>query len=195
MKHVKLFEDFTSSVNEAKKDLVALQSIGAYIDQKTGMIHPMKRNGKPDLDPGMEVFIHDADHYEIMDQIEGEDKEIYQAMLKKFESNESHITEKQLKGLDGIDDETSLTEISDKEKLKIIQSTGNNISFKVPEGFDRNFWQVFSKGKIKSKKNLAGDKVFYLPGKIIDSPNFKSEKDLIDGVDWESVQRTREFNA
>lgn len=28
---------------------------------------------------------HDADHYEIMDQIEDEDKEIYQAMLKKFE--------------------------------------------------------------------------------------------------------------
>jgi len=82
MKTIKTFESF---VNEGKKDLVALQSIGAYIDQKTGMIHPMKRNGKPDLDPGMEVFIHDADHYEIMDQIEDEDKEIYQSMLKKFE--------------------------------------------------------------------------------------------------------------
>ena len=109
--------------------------------------------------------------------------------------NESFITEKQLKGLNGISDDQHLKDISDAQKLKIIQGTGNNISFKVPEGFNRNFWQVFSKGKIKSKKNLAGDKVFYLPGKIIDSPNFKSEKDLIDGVDWESVQQTREFNA
>jgi hypothetical protein len=74
-----------SFINEANKDLIALQSIGAYVNQKTGMIHPMKRNGKPDLDPGMEVFIQDADHYEIMDQIEDEDKEIYQSLLKKFE--------------------------------------------------------------------------------------------------------------
>lgn len=117
--------------------------------------------------------------------------------VKLFEAfiNQSLLVEKQLKGLDGISDDQHLKDISDAQKLKIIQGTGNNISFKVPEGFNRNFWQVFSKGKIKSKKNLAGDKVFYLPGKIIDSPNFKSEKDLIDGVDWESVQRTREFNA
>ena len=112
-----------------------------------------------------------------------------------FESvNESIITEKQLKGLDGIDSKTPLTKISDTQKLNIIQGTGNNISFKVPKGFNRNFWQVFSKGKIKKKKSLSGDIVYYLPGKFIDSPNFKSEKDLINGVDWESVEQTRRFN-
>ena len=108
--------------------------------------------------------------------------------------NKSIITEKQLKGLDGIDSKTPLTKISDTQKLNIIQGTGNNISFKVPKGFNRNFWQVFSKGKIKKKKSLSGDIVYYLPGKFIDSPNFKSEKDLINGVDWESVEQTRRFN-
>jgi len=82
MKYLKLFEDF---INEAKKDLVALDSIGAFIDFKTGMFHPMKLNGKPDLDPGMAVFIHDADHYEIMDQIDKEDEMIYQSALKQFQ--------------------------------------------------------------------------------------------------------------
>jgi len=82
MKYLRLFEDF---INEAKKDLVALDSIGAFIDLKTGMIHPMKSNGKPDLDSGMAVFIHDADHYEIMDQIDKEDEMIYQSALKQFQ--------------------------------------------------------------------------------------------------------------
>lgn len=113
--------------------------------------------------------------------------------LKSF-YNESTINERQLKGLEGIDSKTPLSKISDAQKLKIIQGTGNNISFKVPKGFDRNFWQVFSKGKIKKKKDLSGNLVYFLPGKFIDSPNFKSEKDLINGVDWDGVQRTREFN-
>ena len=108
--------------------------------------------------------------------------------------NENLITERQFKGLEGIDDKTPLTKISDAQKLKIIQGTGNNISFKVPKGFDRNFWQVFSKGKIKKKKSLSGDIVYFLPGKFIDSPNFKSEKDLINGVDWDAVERIRRFN-
>jgi len=115
--------------------------------------------------------------------------------LKLKESvNENLITERQLKGLEGIDNKTPLTKISDAQKLKIIQGTGNNISFKVPKGFDRNFWQVFSKGKIKKKKSLSGDIVYFLPGKIINSPNFKSEKDLINGVDWVAVEQTRRFN-
>ena len=107
---------------------------------------------------------------------------------------ESVITEKQFKGLDGIDDKTPLTKISDVQKLKIIQSTGNIISFFVPKGFDRNFWQVISKGKIKKGKSLAGDVVYTLPGKMIGSPQFKSVNDLIKGVDWKSVERARRFN-
>ena len=72
-----------------------------------------------------------------------------------FSQNEAVINEKQFKGLDGIDDKTPLTKISDTQKLKIIQSTGNIISFKVPKGSDRNFWQVISKGKIKKGKRFS----------------------------------------
>jgi len=104
------------------------------------------------------------------------------------------LTERQLKGLDGIDDKTLLTKISYQQKLKIIQGTGNNISFKVPKGLTRNFWQVFSKGKIKTKKSLSGNKVYFLPGKIIDSPHYTSEKELVDNVLWDKMEDIRRFN-
>ena len=107
---------------------------------------------------------------------------------------ESVITEKQFKGLDGIDDKTPLTKISDKQKLKIIQGAGNIISFKVPKGSDRKFWQVISKGKIKKTRNPQGYVRYILSGKMINSPFFKSEKDLINGVDWDSVEKARRFN-
>jgi hypothetical protein len=189
MKHVKLFEDF---LNEGKKDLIALDSIGAFIDQKKGTLHPMKTNGKPDLDPGMEVFIHDADHYEIMDQIEDEDNEIYQGMLKKFQTNE-----KQFKGLDGLDG-IDLIDAPEKSKLKIIQAKGNIISFIVPDWAknNRNFWQVISAGTIKKKKNLSGETVYFLPGQgNLTSPTYTSIEELINGVDWKSMQDSREFNS
>ena len=181
MKHIQLFEDFLNEVKYTK-----LNSVGSIIDQD-GIVYPQLKNGKPDTDNGVE-FSEVSDEW--LEGLSNADKKL----VAKFEEFNS-LTEKQLKGLDGIDDETSLTEISDKQKLKIIQSVGNNISFIVPKGFDRNFWQVFSKGKIKKKKDLSGNTVYFLPGKIIDSPNFKSEKDLINGVDWASVQQTREFNA
>jgi hypothetical protein len=122
-------------------------------------------------------------------------KRKYYIMIKLMDLlNESTITERQFKGLDGIDAKTPLTKISDAQKLKIIQSTGNIISFFVPKGVTRNFWQVISTGKIKKGKSLSGDVVYTLPGKMIGSPQFKSEKDLIDGVDWESVEKARRFN-
>jgi hypothetical protein len=104
------------------------------------------------------------------------------------------ITERQLKGLDGIDTNTPLTKISYQQKLKIVQGTGNIIAFKVPEWSDRNFWQVIVKGKIKKGKNLSGDVVYTLPGKTVDSPQFKSEKELVDSVLWDSMEETRRFN-
>ena len=179
MKHVKLFEAF---VNEAK--YTELESVGSFIG-KDGTVYPAMTNNKPDLDAGVELSEVDD---EWLDSLSKEDKKI----ISKFESL---LVEKQLKGLNGISDDQHLKDVSDAQKLKIIQGTGNNISFKVPAGVSRNFWQVFSKGKIKKSKNLAGDVVYYLPGKIIDSPHFKSEKDLINGVDWDGVQQTREFNA
>jgi hypothetical protein len=45
----------------------------------------MNSDGSMDEDPGMAVDIMDADHYEIMDQIEDEDKEIYQSVLRAFQ--------------------------------------------------------------------------------------------------------------
>ena len=122
------------------------------------------------------------------------EKNVILSIEKNSKLLESVIIERQLKGLDGIDAKTPLTKITDAQKLKIIQSTGNIISFFVPKGFDRNFWQVISTGKIKKEKSLSGDVVYTLPGKMIGSPQFKSEKDLIAGVDWVSVEQTRRFN-
>lgn len=178
MKHVKLFEAF---VNEAK--YTELESVGSFID-KDGMIYPAMTNSKPDLDAGVELSEVDD---EWLDALSKEDKKI----ISKFESL---LVEKQLKGLNGIAGDQHLKDISAAQKLKIIQGTGNNISFKVPEGSDRNFWQVFSKGKIKKKKSIKGEIVYYLPGNMLDSPSFKSEKDLINGVDWDGVEQTRRFN-
>ena len=178
-KHIKLFEQFISEARYTK-----LESVGSIIDQD-GMVYPMTVSGKPDLDNGT-----------LFDEIDRED-DWYSSLStkdRKIVAQYESLTEKQFKGLDGIDNETSLTEISDKQKLKIIQSTGNIISFFVPDGFDRNFWQVISTGKIKKGKSLSGDVVYTLPGKMIGSPQFKSEKDLIDGVDWESVEQARRFN-
>ena len=109
--------------------------------------------------------------------------------------NESEtLIERQLKGLDGIDSKTHLSKASYQQKLKIIQGTGNNITFKVPKGSSRNFWQVFSKGKIKTKQNFADKKVYFLPGKIIGSPQYTSEKELVDNVLWDDMEEIRRFN-
>lgn len=104
--------------------------------------------------------------------------------------NESLIVEKQFKGLEGISATTPLTKISKDQKLKIIKGVGNIIDFTVPKGVSRNFWQVIGTGKIK--KNLSGE--YYLEGKIINSPMFKSEDALINGVNWDSMESRRRFN-
>ena len=117
--------------------------------------------------------------------------------IKKNQLNINETTqliERQLKGLDGIDSKTPLSKASYQQKLKIIQSTGNNISFKVPKGSSRNFWQVFSKGKIKTKQSMLDKKVYYLPGKMIGSPEFSSEKELVNNVLWDTMDDIRGFN-
>lgn len=146
------------------------------------------------------VFIKNL--FKVVDAAEQQVKKITKVDYESYKDSENRhhtalesvITEKQFKGLDGIDAKTPLTKISDVQKLKIIQSTGNIISFFVPKGFDRNFWQVISKGKIKKGKDLSGGVVYILNGKMINSPKFKSIKDLIKGVDWASVEKSRRFN-
>ena len=103
---------------------------------------------------------------------------------------EGIITEKQFKGLEGIPSTTSLEKISKDQKLKIIKAPGNIIDFIVPNGVNRNFWQVIGTGKIQ--KNLGGN--YVLLGKVIHSPAFKSMDDLIDGVNWKSMEDRRRFN-
>ena len=68
-----------------QETVLPLRSIGAFIDTENGILYPMNQDGSIDKDPGMAVDIMDADHYEIMDQIEDEDKEIYMSVLKAFQ--------------------------------------------------------------------------------------------------------------
>jgi hypothetical protein len=69
----------------AQINLTPLESIGAFIDTKNGTLHPMNTDGTMDIDPGMATDIMDADHYEIMNQINSDDKEIYMSVLNQFQ--------------------------------------------------------------------------------------------------------------
>lgn len=111
--------------------------------------------------------------------------------MKYIKLFEQFLTEKQFKGLDGIPANKELKDISKDQKLKIIKATGNIIDFIVPDGVNRNFWQVIGTGKIKQN---SADK-YYLEGKVINSPTFKSIDDLIDGVKWDSMEDRRKFNS
>jgi hypothetical protein len=111
--------------------------------------------------------------------------------MKYVKLFENFIAEKQFKGLEGISNDTTLAELSNDQKLKIIKAKGNIIDFIVPNGMTRNFWQVIGTGTIK--KNAEGE--YYLEGKVINSPGFKTIDDLIDGVEWESMESRRKFNS
>jgi hypothetical protein len=104
------------------------------------------------------------------------------------------LTEKQFKGLEGIPANKSLEKISKAEKLNIIKAKGNIINFIVPDEYKgkRNFWQVISAGTIK--KSSSGNIVMLMGGGPMNSPSFKTIDDLIDGVDWKSMEEKRRFN-
>jgi hypothetical protein len=106
--------------------------------------------------------------------------------------DESIIMEKQFKGLNDISDTTPLTKITDAQKLKIITASGNIIDFFVPKGKDRNFWQVISSGKVV--KSSSGGSVMLKGKGFLNSPVFDSINDLINGVNWDSMERRRRFN-
>jgi hypothetical protein len=106
------------------------------------------------------------------------------------------INEAGLKGAESVPSNKRLSQLSDNDKLKIVQSVGNLISFKVPDWSKgrRNFWTVISNGKIVQKKNLDGITIFILPGKGPEkvSPSYSSVKDLLNGVDWDTMELRRE---
>lgn len=122
----------------------------------------------------------------------GEQSKGQKPTLVKTKANEMVINEKQLKGIESIPTNVKLGDVNKSQKLNIIKSAGNLISFIVPKGDKRNFWQVLGTGKIK--KNSRNE--FYLEGKglIKSSPTFKTMDDLIDGVDWNAMEQTRRFN-
>ena len=107
---------------------------------------------------------------------------------------ETTLNEKQFKGLEGIPANKSLEKISKAEKLNIIKAKGNIISFIVPDEYKgkRNFWQVISAGNIK--KSSSGNIVMLMGGGPMNSPSFKNIDDLINGVDWKSMEEKRRFN-
>jgi hypothetical protein len=106
------------------------------------------------------------------------------------------LNEAGLKGAESVPSNKRLAQLSDNDKLKIVQSVGNLISFKVPDWSKgrRNFWTVISNGKIVKKKNLDGITIFFLPGKGPEkvSPSYSSVKDLLNGVDWDTMELRRE---
>lgn len=114
--------------------------------------------------------------------------------MKHIKLFKDFLFESQLKGLEAIPSNVSLDKISDTQKLKIIKEAGNIIDFIVPDWAKNKYdvWQVIGTGKIK--KNMSGD--FFLEGKgpIKSSPAFKTMNDLINGVDWKSMEQTRRFN-
>ena len=101
---------------------------------------------------------------------------------------------KQFKGAEGIPANKSLEKISKTEKLNIIKGKGNIIDFIVPDEYKgkRNFWQVISAGNIK--KSSSGKYVMLMGGGLINSPSFDTIDDLIDGVNWKSMEDRRRFN-
>ena len=116
--------------------------------------------------------------------------------LKTNTSMGESVNEAGLKGVEGIPSNKKLSQLSDNDKLKVLQSTGNLISFKVPDWSKgkRNFWTVISAGKIIKKKNLSGEIIFFLPGKGPEkaSPTYPSVKELLNGVDWDTMELRRE---
>jgi hypothetical protein len=115
---------------------------------------------------------------------------------KALNPEKSSISEAGLKGAESVPSNKRLAQLSDNDKVKILQSVGNLISFKVPDWSKgrRNFWTVISAGKIVKKKNLEGDIIFFLPGKGPEkvSPSYSSVKELLDGVEWDTMELRRE---
>jgi len=80
MKRIKLFEDF---LNEAK--YIKLNSVGSVIDN-SGNVYPQLKNGKPDLDNGVE-FSEVSDEW--IEGLSSADRKL----VSKFESFTSGVNE------------------------------------------------------------------------------------------------------
>jgi len=61
--------------------MIKLESIGAFLNTEKKTLCPMNSDGTPDLDPGMEVDLFDADLYEIWNHGDERDLEIINSFL------------------------------------------------------------------------------------------------------------------
>jgi hypothetical protein len=106
------------------------------------------------------------------------------------------VNEAGLKGIENIPANKKLSQLSDNDKLKIVQGAGNLISFKIPSWSKDKKWTVISSGKIVKKKDFDGDTIFFLQGKgpVKTSPTYSSVKELLDGVEWDTMELRREFD-
>jgi hypothetical protein len=109
-------------------------------------------------------------------------------------NRDMQMDEAELKGIENIPSNKKLSQLSDSDKLKIVQGVGNLISFKVPSWSRDKKWTVISSGKIVKKKDFDGDTIFFLRGKgpIKTSPTYSSVKELLDGVEWDTMELRRE---
>jgi hypothetical protein len=199
MKYIKLFEQFVESISKGSYSMLKRNDIIKHVDSGIMLrISVVKPNvsgmilnsgtfkGKP-IRMGDVIAVKPAEigewEYSSLDE---------EGLIKLKDT----LVEASLKGAEGIPSNKRLAQLSDNDKLKIVQSTGNLISFKVPDWSKgkRNFWTVISAGKIVKKKNLNGDIIFFLPGagpeKV--SPSYSSIAELLDGVDWDTMELRRE---
>jgi hypothetical protein len=87
-------------------------------------------------------------------------------------------------------------ELTDIEKLNLITTKGNIIDFIVPRELrhKRIAYQVISSGKIKQFFDEEGNTCFYLPSEVLSSPMYKSIEELLNNIDWNSMEEKRKFN-
>ena len=129
-------------------------------------------------------------------KLRGKEREYDDTNFEKDNSGQPDLEEAGLKGIENIPSNKKLSKLSDNEKLNILQSSGNIISFHIPDWAKGRYkmWQVISAGKIKKKKDLDGEIIYFLPGKgpQKSSPTYPTLKDLLNGVDWDTMEMRRE---
>lgn len=178
------------SVNENAVD--KLRTAVQKINQK----YQVKVSTHPATKGEIEIILGRGNHSDsVYNSIE---KLVSKLGIKRGEYSifDESVNEAGLKGTENIPSNKKLSQLSDNEKLNILQSGGNIISFHIPDWAKGRykFWQVISAGKVKKGKSLSGETQYFLQGKGPQkaSPTYKSVKDLINGVDWDTMELRRE---
>lgn len=191
-----LVDDDVDNISEAIKKITSSQY--KKLEDAIKKINPkIKISPESDAPGGFEIKIPDDNKWELHTHK-------VQQLITKITGDhrngriffEGIVNEAGLKGTENIPSNKKLSKLSDNEKLNILQSGGNIISFHIPDWAKGRYnkWQVISAGKIKKNKDLDGEIIYFLPGKgpQKSSPTYPTLKDLINGVDWETMEMRRE---